>query len=254
MKALAFREQGRGKTLFFIHGFPFNLKIWDGYVEKFIDQYHVVTIDLPGFGKSPVLPSPFSIDQVADALLSFLEHRELRDVVLIGHSLGGYVSLSMIKKNPTLFSSLILFHSTAYADSAEKKESRSKTAEFVQRNGALPFTSNFIHPLFVDQHHPGIEFVRKIANEAASEAVIGYSLAMRDRQEHIKTLERFENPTLFLAGKNDPGIPVESVLKQGSHCKKPEIHILEKVAHMGMFERADDTVAKIKGFLNKSDT
>jgi pimeloyl-ACP methyl ester carboxylesterase len=254
MKELAFREQGKGKTLFFIHGFPFNHKIWDGYAEKFADQYHVVTIDLPGFGKSPILPSPFSMDQVADALLSFLDEQTLKNVVLIGHSLGGYVSLAMVAKKPTLFSALVLFHSTAYADSAEKKASRTKTVEFVQRNGAMPFTSNFIHPLFVNQHHPGIEIVRKIANESRSDAVIGYSLAMRDRQEHIKTLESFENPTLFLAGKNDPGIPVESVLKQGSHCKKPEIHIFDKVAHMGMFESPDDTVAKIKGFLHKSDT
>lgn len=254
MNELAFREQGRGKTLLFIHGFPFNQKIWDGYAEKFADQYHVVTIDLPGFGKSPMLPTPFSIDQVADALLAFLKSQQLRDIILIGHSLGGYVSLALLGKNPVLFSSLVLFHSTAYADSVEKRESRSKTVEFVQRNGAMPFTSNFITPLFVNPNHPGIEIVRKIANEATSEAVIGYSLAMRDRPQYIKTLESFENPTLFLTGKNDPGIPVESVLKQSSHCKRPEIHILEKVAHMGMFERADDTVAKIKGFINKSDT
>jgi pimeloyl-ACP methyl ester carboxylesterase len=254
MIELSFQERGTGKTLCFIHGFPFNQKLWDGYAEKFSDQYHVITPDLPGLGKSPALSKAFSIDQVAGTLLNFISQRSLQHIALIGHSLGGYVALSMVKQNPTLFSSLILFHSTAYADSAEKKEARSKTVEFVERNGALPFTSNFIHPLFVNKHHPAIERVRKIANEATFEAVIGYTLAMKDRQEQIKTLESFENPTLFLAGKNDPGIPVDSVLKQGSHCKKPEIHILDKVAHMGMFEAPDDTSAKIKGFLNKSDT
>ena len=75
---------------------------------------------------------------------------------------------------------------------------------------------------------------------------------MRDRPEQIKTLEIFENPTLFLAGKNDPGIPVDSILKQASHCQKPEIHVFENVSHMGMFEKPEEAVSQIKGFLAKT--
>ena len=117
---------------------------------------------------------------------------------------------------------------------------------------ALPFTSGFIPPLFFNPAHPAVEKVKKIAGEASAEAVIGYTLAMRDRPEQIKTLEIFENPTLFLAGKNDPGIPVDSILKQASHCQKPEIHVFENVSHMGMFEKPEEAVSQIKGFLAKT--
>jgi pimeloyl-ACP methyl ester carboxylesterase len=254
MNSVFSSEKGTGAPMLLLHGFPFHQGLWDGYAERFSDQFRVITVDLPGFGKSPLPKTPFSIDQIADTLLHFAEEKKIVDAAIVGHSLGGYVALSMVKKNPALFSTLTLFHSTAYADAPEKKESRTKVVEFVKKNGALSFTSGFIPPLFADQTHPAVPKVRTIASEATADAVIGYSLAMKDREEHIKTLESFKNPTLFLAGKNDPGIPPESVLKQARHCQKPEIQILDGVAHMGMFEKPEETAAKIKDFLSKSNT
>jgi pimeloyl-ACP methyl ester carboxylesterase len=247
-------ERGVGTPLLFIHGFPFHQGLWDGYGERFSEQFRFITVDLPGFGKSPLLKTPFSLDQIATTLLSFLSEKSLNNVVVVGHSLGGYVALSMVKQRRDLFRSLVLFHSTAYADSPEKKESRTKVVDLVTRKGALPFTSGFIPPLFSDRNHPAIERVRNIAGEASADAVIGYSLAMKDRQDHVKTLESFENPTLFLAGKNDPGIPPESIVKQAEHCQKPEIRILDDVAHMGMFEQPEATASEIKDFVLKTNT
>jgi pimeloyl-ACP methyl ester carboxylesterase len=243
------QEKGNGKPILFIHGFPFHQAIWEEYTDRFSDEFLVITVDLPGFGKSKPLESPFTLEQVASTLTEFLAGKNLKNVNLVGHSLGGYVALTMVKTAPDLFASLILFHSTAYADSAEKKESRSKVVDFVRKNGALPFTSGFIPPLFFNPTHPAVERVREIASEASSEAVIGYTMAMRDRQEQLKTLEVFKNPTLFLAGKNDPGIPPDSIRKQAVHSQKGEIHILENVSHMGMFEKPEEAFSKIKGFL-----
>ena len=251
MTTLFSREKGQGKPVLLIHGFPFHQEIWDGYVERLSDEFRVITIDLPGFGKSEPLKSPFTLEQVANTLLDFLRKNDLKKVNIVGHSLGGYVALAMVKDSPELFASLVLFHSTAYADSAEKRAARSKSVEFVQRNGALPFTSGFIPPLFFNPIHPAIERVKKIASEATSQSVIGYTLAMKDRPDHSKTLEVFKNPTLFLAGKNDPGIPVDSIIKQAAHCQKGEIQIFENVSHMGMLEKPEATASKIKDFLSK---
>lgn len=247
-------EEGNGKVILLIHGFPFHHGIWDSYTKLLSDQFTVINIDLPGFGKSPALKQPFTLAQVADALLDFIDEKKLQNINVVGHSLGGYIALALVKKKPALFASLVLFHSTAYADSSEKKESRAKTVDFVKKHGTLPFTSGFIPPLFANQTHPAIEEVKQIASEATVEALIGYSLAMKYREEQIKTLENFKNPTLFIGGEKDPGIPVDSILKQASHCQKPEIHILARVAHMGMLEKATETAAKIKDFLIKSHT
>jgi pimeloyl-ACP methyl ester carboxylesterase len=254
MNSVFSREKGSGKPLLLIHGFPFHQGLWDGYSDRFADQFRVITVDLPGFGRSPLLKTPFSIDDVAETLLRFLVDKSLQDVVIVGHSLGGYVALSMVQRNPELFGGLVLFHSTAYGDSDDKKQSRMKVVDFVRKNGALAFTTGFIPPLFANPNDPAVEKVRNIASEATAEAVIAYSLAMKDRHEHLKTLESFKNPTLFLAGKNDPGIPPESIEKQAAHCQKPQIQILDDVAHMGMFEKPEATASEIKDFVSKTHT
>ena len=225
--------------------------VWDGFAERFASDYLIITPDLPGFGQSPILPEGFTISDVADCMLQFLSDQNIRDVAVIGHSLGGYVALSMIEKKPEIFSALGLFHSTAYPDSAEKKTSRDKAVEFVKKNGAKAFATNFITPLFADPTHAAIERVKQIAGTSSADAVIGYTLAMRDRTDQIKTLKSFKKHTLFLAGDKDPGIPVDTVHRQASECQKPEIHVLSAVAHMAMFERPEEAVSKIKGFLDK---
>jgi len=177
--------------------------------------------------------------------------KEFGDSVLIGHSLGGYVALAMVEKRPDLFRGLGLFHSTAYADSEEKKISRNKAVEFVNKNGAKAFATNFIAPLFSDPHHAAIQKVKNIAAESQEGAVIGYTIAMRDRPDQTKTLKSFKKPTLFLAGEKDPGIPVESIHRQAKECQKPEIHVISNVAHMAMFEKPEEAASKINRFLSK---
>jgi pimeloyl-ACP methyl ester carboxylesterase len=251
MANLYARQRGEGKPLILIHGFPMNQNVWNDFGNRFVNTCRVVTLDLPGFGKSPILRSPFSIDQVADQLIQFLVGQALLNGTVIGHSLGGYVALAMINKRPDLFSAIGLLHSTAYADSPEKKQSRVKVIEFVEKNGALPFVSNFVSPLFANPSHKDIETVKEIAAESSKDAVIGYTRAMRDRPDQIKTLKTFEKPTLFLVGDQDPGIPVDAIREQASVCQRPEIHILPGVAHMGMYEKPEDAAAKINGFLSK---
>ncbi|MEO5976131.1 MAG: alpha/beta hydrolase [Chryseolinea sp.] len=253
MSKLFSRQRGHGPKMLFLHGFPMHQGIWDHFGEFFTLENTVITIDLPGFGKSPLLrqATDFSLGDVADEVISFVEERELSGGVLIGHSLGGYVALAAIEKRPDLFAGLILFHSTAYSDSTERKESRNKVIDFVQRNGALPFTTSFIAPLFADPEHSDIEWVTQIAATTPEDTIIGYTKAMRDRKDEVKTLIRFEKPTLFLVGEKDAGIPVSSVYEQARGCKNAEIHVLDHVAHMGMIEKANESAARIKDFLKK---
>ena len=150
MTNLFFEQHGKGRPLILIHGFPMHHGIWKTFGDRFKDFNTVITPDLPGFGKSPILPPGFSLSQVAEQLIQFVEDNGLINSVIIGHSLGGYVALAMVEKRKDLFAGLGLFHSTAYADSEEKKQSRNKALEFINNNGAKAFATNFITPLFSD--------------------------------------------------------------------------------------------------------
>jgi pimeloyl-ACP methyl ester carboxylesterase len=243
--------RGKGRPLIFLHGFPMHQGIWDTFSDHFIAANTVVTPDLPGFGKSEGMKGEFSLDDVATAVLSFIETHKVLQPVVVGHSLGGYVALAMVAKRPDLISGLVLFHSTALADSAERKESRNKVIEFVNRNGAKEFTTNFIAPLFADPQHEGIDRVKQIAATTLKDTVVGYTKAMRDRPDRTKTLKTYEKPTLFLVGSRDQGIPVQSIYHQAEGCKSCEIYVMDNVAHMGMIENPTLAAGRIQDFLNK---
>lgn len=251
MSPIFFEQQGQGAPMILIHGFPMSHLVWKDFASKLADNFTVYTPDLPGFGQSEILSPSFSIDAVADAVLEWVERNRIKKSVMIGHSLGGYVALAMAEKRPDLFAGFGIFHSTALADSTEKKDSRTKVVEFVEKNGAFAFTSNFIAPLFADPNHPAISWVRDIAIESPEDAVVGYTKAMRDRPDRESVLRNFAKPILFVAGEKDLGIPVETIKQQASLCQYPDLHILSGVAHMGMFEQTNETLAIVTRFVTR---
>ena len=252
MGQIHFSVRGSGSPVVLIHGFPMHSAVWESFSQKLSREYNVYTPDLPGFGKSTSLGSSFSIDDVGKTMAGWLEENKIQGAVLIGHSLGGYVALSVAKSRPDLISSLGLFHSTAYADNAEKKESRNKVLEFIDKNGVETFTSNFIAPLFANPGHPAIATVRALSMQSTANSVKGYTQAMRDRFDRTDVLREFARPILFIGGEKDAGISPQSLKEQASICKLPTLEILPNVAHMGMFENEKQTLEIISKFISST--
>lgn len=247
-----FRELGNGSPVVLLHGFPFTNRIWDAFAQKLSENFHVIAPDLPGFGRSPLPVGRLSIDSVAEILIHWLREKKILNAVLIGHSLGGYVTLAMAKKAPELFAAIGLFHSTAFADSEEKKESRNKVIEFIDKHGVQKFTANFISPLFANQENHAIKTIQSIAIQASEDSVKSYTLAMRDRPDLTTVLRDFKKPILFIAGERDAGIPIDAVKKQSQFNPLSEVHVLPDVAHMGMVESENQTLEIVRRFIKKN--
>lgn len=251
MNTLNFREEGNGPTVILIHGFPMDHHVWDDFSDKLSEHAHVVTLDLPGFGKSPALPENFSLDDVAKTILNWTREKKYSDPVIVGHSLGGYVTLAMAEQDQNFAGGICLFHSTARADTEEKKQSRNKTLDFIEKQGVEAFTSNFIGQLYADSRHSSITKVKNIAVQSSKETVVGYTRAMRDRKDQTGLLKVFPRPILFLAGEKDQTIPAETIVEQATLNKKAEAVILPDVGHMGMFEAEGPCLKKILHFIQK---
>jgi pimeloyl-ACP methyl ester carboxylesterase len=248
-----YKKSGLGAPVILLHGFPMHREVWNEFSEKLSDSFTVYTPDLPGFGKSPILSGDFNLQDVAERMIRWMKELGIVRPSVVGHSMGGYVALEMVRKEPGLFSGLGLFHSTAMADNAEKKDSRTKVIQFIDENGVLAFTSNFIQPLFADQNHPAIPFVKDITTKASAEAVKGYTKAMRDRHDTRNILASFGGPVLIIGGEKDKGIPAETLQQQALLNKNTSVHILPDTGHMGMFENPADTLGMIRSFLRKID-
>lgn len=249
MGTLYVKEKGEGFPVVLLHGFCETHKIWDGVLSALSSCYHVLAVDLPGFGKSDFPEGTFSLEDIADRIIQWLGDRQIEKCVVLGHSLGGYITLAMANKNPKLIAGFGLVHSTAYADTEEKKANRNRVIAFVKEHGVKYFIESFIPPLFADQQNNRIPKMVEIGAATPLQTLIAYTLAMRDRPDRINVLADFKGKILFLAGEVDSLIPIESIRNQARFCKWPFVAVLEGVAHMGMLENERETIRNVETFL-----
>jgi pimeloyl-ACP methyl ester carboxylesterase len=247
-----YTDQGTGFPVILIHGFCETHEVWTRFAQQLSKVFRVISVDLPGFGKS--LPKGFSVADAASRINELLVQLEITACIPVGHSLGGYITLAMVNQQASLFSGFGLFHSTAYADSEERKASRNKVIEFVSKNGVAAFIETFIPPLFYDTSNPHIPFAVKMALQTKQETLIGYAQAMRDRPDLTSVIEKFNNPIIFIAGEKDTVIPLETLQKQAELAAKPQLYVIPNVAHMGMFEKETETLNLTREFLVKTST
>ncbi len=178
---------------------------------------------------------------------------EGREACIIGHSMGGYITLALVEKYPGLVSAFGLFHSSAFADSEEKKATRRKGIDFINQHGAFEFlktvTPNLFsqhtkdkNPELIDEQIAGLDNFSPIA-------LVSYYNAMMMRPDRTEVLRNTTVPVLFIMGKYDVAVPVEDGLKQ---CHLPEnsyIHILQESGHMGMLEEPEKSNQILEKFL-----
>jgi pimeloyl-ACP methyl ester carboxylesterase len=248
---LFFTSKGTGRPIVLLHGFCETHEIWRGVQEGLASRYRVITPDLPGFGGSTLPTTPFTLDGIADLVISFLNNHAIENAVVIGHSLGGYVTLAMANRNPGLFAGAGLFHSTAYPDAPERKANRDKTIEFVKRHGVAPFVETYVPGLFYDKQHAAMGEVKRIALQTTPETLVAYSMAMRDRPSRIEFLKHYSKPFLFLAGTEDTFVPLASMEEQHGLVANGALYLLPATGHMGMYERVGDSVEFINDFVSR---
>jgi len=174
-------------------------------------------------------------------------------VTMIGHSMGGYITLAFADKYPNRLRSFGLFHSTAYPDSEEKKTARRRGIEFIQQNGPVKFLEQSIPNLFCEEFRKkDPKTVQKILaryTNFTSQSLVNYYEAMMLRPDRTHVLKSFPGPVLFILGKYDTAVPLEQGLQQ---CYMPGlsyIHVLEHSAHMGMWEEPSFSNPFIEDFL-----
>jgi len=193
------------------------------------------------------------IDELAESIKAILDKEQITNCTIIGHSMGGYIMLAMAEKYPSLFNSLVLFHSSAFADTEEKKQARLKSIDFIKKNGTLSFIKSTTPGLFGSSfttNHP--EAINKLIGSGENfveEVLIQYYMAMINRRDRIDILVNFTRPVLFIIGENDKAIPLDVSLKQ---CYQPvisHVFILKNSAHMGMWEENDKANKILSDFL-----
>ncbi|OIP41768.1 MAG: hypothetical protein AUK47_05835 [Deltaproteobacteria bacterium CG2_30_63_29] len=105
---IAYVLEGSGaRTLVFVHPWAGNLQIWDEVVRQ-LPEYRVLRLDLPGHGKSDKTRTRYEIDHAAQVVVGVMDHVGAGSVTLLGNSLGGAISMAVIRDHPDRLEALVL--------------------------------------------------------------------------------------------------------------------------------------------------
>ncbi len=250
---LHYKIMGEGNTVVLLHGFGEDGTIWDHFAKSLSKNYQLLIPDIPGTGAAPLLDgTAIGMEDYAEAIFALLKNENIEKCTMVGHSMGGYITLAFAEKYPQMLHAFALFHSSAYADDEAKKDTRKKAIEFIRQNAAVAFLKTSIPGLFADPvlSKDNITWLIEKAAQFKPEALIQYYNAMITRPDRTEVLRSTKSPVLFMLGTFDKAVPFEQGLQQATMPSISHIHILSSSAHMGMLEEPEKSLLKFAHFLS----
>jgi pimeloyl-ACP methyl ester carboxylesterase len=250
-----FIDQGKGRPVVFLHGFLESSEMWLDFIADLSSKYRVVAIDLPGHGETGCLGYVHSMELMADCVKHILKQLKIRKSILVGHSMGGYVSMAFAEKYPDDVKGLCLFHSSAAADNELKKKDRDRMIELVKYS-KKDFIKSLIPNLFYKdnkkKYKKAIVQLQKTARKTPKQGIIAALEGMKERREREIVLRFCSYPIMFIIGSKDPVFNFDALMEQSNLPRNATTVILDNVGHMGFIEAKEETLKSISNFAKKA--
>lgn len=237
---LNFERKGNGKEiLVLLHGFMENLTIWSDMEPHLSGDFSLLKIDLPGHGQSEIMAEVQTMELMAEEVKKVLDDQNIEKVHLLGHSMGGYVSLGFAEKYPEYLKSLTLFFSTYFPDDEEKKEQRIKSYRIIKdafSHYARAGIPNLFNPNERDILEGKIETALETALSTNNLGALASVKGMVDRTDKRNVLENLDAKILILAGKHDNAVKTDMLIKNLPDRTNIKSYILD-CGHNGHWEK-----------------
>lgn len=246
---ISFSDQGKGSAVVLLHGFLENSLMWKDIEPELLKTNRVISIDLLGHGQTGCLGYVHSMELMAEAVHAVLKSLQLRRVILIGHSMGGYVSLAFAEKHPDMVKGLCLMNSTAQADSQERKDLRARANKMVQtnfENMVRMSVGNLFKPESLQLFSEEVKWVRNEALKTPIQGYIACMEGMRIRPDRTSILCNIEH-VFYVIGKYDPVLEADAIVEEAKNIQADYV-VLER-GHMSHVENKEGLIQSLKEFL-----
>ena len=250
---ISYTDSGKGAVVVLLHGFLENKHMWKEIIPVISRNKRVLAIDLLGHGHTECLGYIHPMELMADAVAAVLKTLRIRKITLIGHSMGGYVSLALSEKNPEMIRGLCLLNSTATSDDNSRKKLRERANKMAQINLSNIVRMSFIN-LFSEKSKEKFNPEIQLAlSEALQTSLQGYSACqegMRIRPNRLSVLKNNYFKKLFILGKKDPVLPVEKGIKEAEETQSETVVL--SGGHMSHIENSDELTRVLNTFIRRS--
>ena len=234
---------GNGPCIVLMHGFLLSSSIWVDLIPKFYKKNQVISIDLPGHGKSGCIAETHTMELMAEVVNSILEENNILKASFIGHSMGGYICLAFAEKYPTKINKLVLLNSSSEEDSQERKINRDRAIKILKQNEVV-FVKMAIASLFPEEKRNQFQhYIDEFSNDALDfpvEGIIATIKGMKIRKDRTSVLKSFQGDKYMISGIEDPIIPISSSEKVANESQTKLLKV--QSGHMSVNENIDEIV------------
>ena len=266
---VSYIDQGSGpRTLILVHGLASNAGFWRYNIAELSKTNRVIAVDLPGYGKSDKGDYPYTMTFFAETVARLISHLGLKQVVYVGHSMGGQIGILLTLRHPEMVEKLVLV-SPAGIERFDRGEGEwlrkaltvegisSATEEMIRRNLAMNFYS------WDDRWEWMVEERARMAKTSDmkefSYAVVKSVGAMLDEPTTGK-LKDISRPTLLIYGRYDglipnpylhPGFPADVFNAGARLIPQCVLREVDDAGHMVQIEKPDQVNGEIALFLKR---
>lgn len=246
------QQSGEGFPLVLLHGFPLDHTIWQLVLPALQGKARLILPDLRGHGRSPAPEGVYPMRQMAEDVAALLDSLNIERVALVGHSMGGYISLAFAEAYPERLAGLALVASHSAADAPERRQGRYNTAEEVRLHGLEGMAEGMSQKL---TRHPGLAAeLRERILKADPTGVIGALKGMAERPEMGWLLSTIAVPVMIIAGGQDSLLTPAQVAADEARLKRGKTVWIPEAGHMPMMEAPSQTAAALAALVDMLQT
>jgi YbgC/YbaW family acyl-CoA thioester hydrolase len=251
---LAVDVRGEGVPVLFVHGFPFDRTMWRHQLAT-LSRVRRIAPDFRGVGDSGAPPAAdgYSLTRYADDLVAVLDALGVRQAVLCGLSMGGYVIFEVLRQHPERVRAMILADTRPQADSADAKRGREELTQVAEQQGQDAVIERLLPRLLASATQatqPEVAGqVREMARRWSVPGLVGALRVLRDRPDSTETLREVRVPTLVLVGSDDEIAPPDTARAMSQLIPEAQFHVVPTAGHISPLEQPLATSRLLSDFL-----